>query len=965
MTLTCFPHLRYVLIAPLAALLFSAAAFAQQSAPALRHEAWMAYTRGAHRDAAASLQRSLALQLNSPATLLALMFHHQFRSNYDSAWWYFAKAMESHENPHAVMYAMLGDPLATRFTQNYRFRFEPMFRSVLAKPDPTGTLAAMIYERMGMYYQSIGDIASAKMMYDSMNAITDWIVIGPFENTSMCGFNKVYPPERSIIRSAEYDDRYCGKTSWFAPPAYRMDKWIDFERFFVTVNGVFYAATYVYSPATQRVQLRVGTSGGVKLFVNDATVLQDDREFNNDLDTYIAEAPLQQGWNKVLVKCMSNEITRCNFMLRITDAAGKPVAGLRTSTDEQSYTPVAKTDAVRIPNPFIAYFTKAYAADTTDYASLFLLANCHTRNDDGESAEMALHPVIKKYPTSTLLMTRMMAANIQNGKRDAALALLEQLYTVDSTAPDGLQNKILEAIRNKNLTELDILIPRRLAESTDEEEQYGLRIAHLTSRDNPEWESLAREAHEKFPYNPQFFSIRSSLLEKQSAGITALIALWEKYLTKNYTPTVLSTLASLYEQQNDVARWEKYRTLMQELENETPGFYLNTAERYLARENYDRAEKDVRRALQFCPSASRLYGVLATIERKRGNNDKAISHLRESLRRYPADFETRDQLRELEGKKPVAAVFGSFPVDTAIARAKKSNRFPDDQSAILIDDNKYVIYPEGTFEYRREQLVQILKQEGIDDWKEMNLGRFTTIEKAVTIKKNGTEIRADENNGELVFKQLQEGDFIYLRTKDLYNDGDRFQKHFSHREYFQGTLPMGVTRLAILAPPALKLTFRSLGINREPKTTQTPDGVLYEWQTEDVDAVQTEAMMPSASDVFNHVEISSIPSWSFIGEWYNDITTSKLRSSYEIREKIQELFGGENPGEEKVIERIYRFITDSVRYSLVPFRQSGYVLDAGGSADIRGWRKSLDDVAQFTFTRLSDSYAARTGRPDN
>ncbi len=47
------------------------------------------------------------------------------------------------------------------------------------------------------------------------------------------------------------------------------------------------------------------------------------------------------------------------------------------------------------------------------------------------------------------------------------------------------------------------------------------------------------------------------------------------------------------------------------------------------------------------------------------------------------------------------------------------------------------------------------------------------------------------------------------------------------------------------------------------------------------------------------------------------------------------------------------------------FRQSGYVLDAGGSADIRGWRKSLDDVAQFTFTRLSDSYAARTGRPDN
>ena len=30
---------------------------------------------------------------------------------------------------------------------------------------------------------------------------------------------------------------------------------------------------------------------------------------------------------------------------------------------------------------------------------------------------------------------------------------------------------------------------------------------------------------------------------------------------------------------------------------------------------------------------------------------------------------------------------------------------------------------------------------------------------------------------------------------------------------------------------------------------------------------------------------------------------------------------------------------------------------------IEGWRKSLDEVATFYFTRLADSYAARTGRP--
>lgn len=45
--------------------------------------------------------------------------------------------------------------------------------------------------------------------------------------------------------------------------------------------------------------------------------------------------------------------------------------------------------------------------------------------------------------------------------------------------------------------------------------------------------------------------------------------------------------------------------------------------------------------------------------------------------------------------------------------------------------------------------------------------------------------------------------------------------------------------------------------------------------------------------------------------------------------------------------------------------QSGYVLEPYASADISGWRKSLQDVAAFYFTALPDSYAARSGRPQD
>jgi hypothetical protein len=45
------------------------------------------------------------------------------------------------------------------------------------------------------------------------------------------------------------------------------------------------------------------------------------------------------------------------------------------------------------------------------------------------------------------------------------------------------------------------------------------------------------------------------------------------------------------------------------------------------------------------------------------------------------------------------------------------------------------------------------------------------------------------------------------------------------------------------------------------------------------------------------------------------------------------------------------------------WNQTGYVLDPGQRYEVRGWRKSQERIAAFEFTSLSDSYAARTGRP--
>lgn len=45
--------------------------------------------------------------------------------------------------------------------------------------------------------------------------------------------------------------------------------------------------------------------------------------------------------------------------------------------------------------------------------------------------------------------------------------------------------------------------------------------------------------------------------------------------------------------------------------------------------------------------------------------------------------------------------------------------------------------------------------------------------------------------------------------------------------------------------------------------------------------------------------------------------------------------------------------------------QAGYVLDPRADTDVLGWRKSLSQVADFVFTDIGQSYAAKTGRPGN
>ena len=117
------------------------------------------------------------------------------------------------------------------------------------------------------------------------------------------------------------------------------------------------------------------------------------------------------------------------------------------------------------------------------------------------------------------------------------------------------------------------------------------------------------------------------------------------------------------------------------------------------------------------------------------------------------------------------------------------------------------------------------------------------------------------------------------------------------------------------------------------------------------------AMPPPAPfdlQIYDRTEGRLLPTYQFQGRTY---VIGKPGNEYSLSLRNQ---GGERVMAVGSVDGV-NIVTGETAAAL----QSGYVLSPGQSADINGWRKSLSNTAAFYFTDISDSYAARTGRPND
>ena len=167
--------------------------------------------------------------------------------------------------------------------------------------------------------------------------LTQWKLIGPFDNKDKKGFDVAYPPETELAFDKTYDgipgpDGKPLPTKWKALASEDEMGLFDVNKLFEKHMGAtVYTTTQFDSASTQAVEFRLGTSNAWKLWLNGEQLFaREEYHRGMFLDQYLVRGKLKSGKNTLLLKLLQNEQTEdwaqdWSFQFRVTDFSGRAI----------------------------------------------------------------------------------------------------------------------------------------------------------------------------------------------------------------------------------------------------------------------------------------------------------------------------------------------------------------------------------------------------------------------------------------------------------------------------------------------------------------------------------------------------------------------------------------------------------------------------------------------------------------
>ena len=901
-------------------------AYSQQN---VLNEAWTAFEESNYKLAQAKFEKaSNNASTKAEANLgLSILFHTENETK--KSFEHFKAFYENNSDPLNELYALW----KTESVSDGRGKLTEDRLSFISNFDfsnKDGMYTVVNNEFLNNHYLMANQISKSRNYGNKDGVITKWNVVGNFDNVSASGFSKTHGVLENPQSSKIFKNKNNAEVQWFDIPYMPISNWLATTHYFVNSNTVIYGQTFCKSPSAQDVQIRVGTYGSFRLWVNDVLVMEEEEEQITDVDAYTVNVKLNQGNNRILVQMGCSELNNSAIFVRLTDKKGNPINDLEFSSDYSEYKKGGNENPSYVELPAEKHFKKEIQKNPNDILNYILLYYTYNHNGKTQKNLELLKNANKLFPKNTLIKSFLVGvyADVDN-----ETDMSKELEKLKEMAPDSYQALTLEFEDKQDKEEYD-----EAEEVLDKMiELYGqdivttaFEIQLASAREqNEKLINIVKRAYKQYPNNSQIVYLRYLIYDQVENRKRKGIKTLKKFLKKNYSYQIYQNLADAYFQSGNAGGGIGiYQDLAKQFPEETE-FSYTLGQIYSGAQRYSTAIDYFKECLKVAPYAPGYMEKLAECYEEKGDDDLAIKYYNKVIEYGRYDFDAREKVRVLNGEDKL---FEQFPEvkdpEDILKDAPIAKDLPEDNAVILIDETHKIVHEDGPSELRKYFMVKVLNASGVDNWKEYSVstsGRLN-IEEAIVYKEDGSKVEADVNYNYIVFTGLEEGDAIYIQYKRESTNYGKLSKHFWSKHYFEYFMPALENNYYLLVHKNKKFTYEVTNGKIEPETSDKGDYKMYAWKTKDNKGIKSESYMPELVDVAPTLHLSSFKDWNEVVDWYIDLSKSKQKSDVVLKETVAELFEGkENLSDIEKAKLIYNYITNNIRYSSVSFRQSGLV----------------------------------------
>lgn len=819
---------------------------------------------------------------------------------------------------------------------------------------------------------------------EALGLIADtWWVLGPMDNEGGAGLRRLQQPEHTPEAPLWEGKTYVGKQApevWRRlPPLFPDGVLRPGELLEEAHTSVVLLRTDVEARRPMVAALRLGTSGGYRVWHNGKLVAERDVRRPLRLDQDAVGIHLSQGRNAILL-VLGTEANPPEVVLRLTAPNGGPLPGWVASRDtlaprrggaarpgRPARGLVWPTEPLRgkggsevavlgprpkpVPGPRVLTARQALEEEVKRRPKaaepLTALARFHLsvspEDPRQEQALAAARAALALAPTAETQLT-LAISHSQTDARRLALADLLKADPKEVRALSALAEHYYGAWQHHRAEELwrraldadpgYVIAALRLAELAQVRRMPSLALAEL------------RQLAARHPTRPDVLEALAALEVDLGFGDTAAKRLEDLVRTQRTNLALLHRLASLARQRLDLKGSQRWLREIIEVRPDWLRPREELAESLAAGGEPEAGVRVLREALALAPRSHHLHVTLGRIALRGGLFQVALGALAGALEIRPQDLATKQLLAYLERQGPDPLVTRWAVDGLALARKARAQKGSREDAEVLHHVLAYSVLPSGLSRRFQQQVILVHNLQGVEAWHTHHLDylpdtQHLEVRVARVIRPDGTETEASQSDvplGDpalrmyydrrlkvLRFRGLQPGDCLEIQT--LLSDipaSNLFKDYFGAIQGLQTRAPVRRLHVAIQLPPG-----RTLQANKPAlaglvhRVTRNASGSLHTWDAKDVPGVQDEPLGPGWAEQQAYLHVSTFATWPEVARWYWDLIKEQYHADDAIRAAAKEATREARTVRDKVIA-IYHLVVKRTRYVALAFGMHTY-----------------------------------------